>query len=623
MVEAERERDGRLPVGREVSDKRAVVALAAVAISLRLLTFIGRGDFVAFDEGWYLLLGQSLWDGEGYRLTGLRHTTLSPLFPVLAGGLGELLGDLVWAGRIVAAVMSGLLVLPCWFIFRRLAGRRTAWLACIIIAALPSLSAFTVPYWVGWDLWMGPEPVFHFFLFTGFAFALRGHGRNSPRDWTLAGVAFALAYLARPEAVLIAGLLVVGAGSAAVVRTSIRSAVQPLLFAIAFGVCAAPYWVYLHDALGRWTLTGRHLPVAAVPRAESAQSVRGDGATERIERMLWQGDDEGYARILFSLDPSGTRMGSSYWGVWPETVEARATLSPIQTDRAALAGPGSAASIAYPQPGTVVSEPSVPPEAGDAASQGDASPSGDPAPARPWLYARALDVVVPVFVWPFIVVGLTTRRRRDPVAESVVVGPLIVSGILVAAWVAIDPRTQLMLAPLLAFYAARGIRILGIGFDRRRLLRGVRRGIVPAAIGCGVVGLLILADAHRLYSSVARGSPHHVLGAENRAVGEALRDIVPPGQPIMSWDPSVAIYAQRDWRVLPYASLPDILRYAMAIGCEYIVLSRYYPSPPIVREVPANHLVLRLPPSMGSAERWRIEVTSRDEHIVVGQVVFD
>src|SRR5690606_32707381 len=100
-------------------------------------------------------------------------------------------------------------------------------------------------------------------------------------------------------------------------------------------------------------------------------------------------------------------------------------------------------------------------------------------------------------------------------------------------------------------------------------------------------------------------------------------DVVPPGEPVMSWDPSVAIYAQRDWRVLPYASLPEIFRYATAIGCEYIVFSRFFPAPPIVRQVPANHLVIRLPRSAASMDRWRIELTEVGDRLVLGRVAFD
>ncbi|NIQ52338.1 MAG: hypothetical protein GWN71_02350, partial [Gammaproteobacteria bacterium] len=75
---------------------------------------------MAFDEGWYLLLGRNLFAGDGYTLAGLQHVTLSPLFPLLAGLLDLVLHDAVWAGRVVAAVSAGLLVVPCWFLFRRL-----------------------------------------------------------------------------------------------------------------------------------------------------------------------------------------------------------------------------------------------------------------------------------------------------------------------------------------------------------------------------------------------------------------------------------------------------------------------------------------------------------------------
>src|SRR5690606_22733576 len=175
------------------------------AIALRLLMFTGRGDYVAFDEGWYLLLGRSLLSGDGYSLAGLRHTVLSPLFPILAGAMSFITGDIIWAGRVVAALCAGLLVVPCWFLFRRLADEGTAWIGCLIVIAVPTLAPFTVPFWIAWDLWVGAEPVLHLFLYGGLALALRAHDTRRVRDWLLAGLAFALAYLARPEAILVLG----------------------------------------------------------------------------------------------------------------------------------------------------------------------------------------------------------------------------------------------------------------------------------------------------------------------------------------------------------------------------------------------------------------------------------
>ena len=48
-----------------------VVWLTAGACALRLLAFLGRGDYVAFDEGWYLLLGINR-DQVRYRIEKFR-----------------------------------------------------------------------------------------------------------------------------------------------------------------------------------------------------------------------------------------------------------------------------------------------------------------------------------------------------------------------------------------------------------------------------------------------------------------------------------------------------------------------------------------------------------------------
>ena len=101
-----------------------------------------------------------------------------------------------------------------------------------------------------------------------------------------------------------------------------------------------------------------------------------------------------------------------------------------------------------------------------------------------------------------------------------------------AAVVAVDPRTQLFLAPLLAFYVARGVRLLGYVADARLTAAGARRGFVRRLLAATLVLLLLGTHAQRLYSSLAFGSAHHIVGAENRRVAAALalhqRDAQPP-----------------------------------------------------------------------------------------------
>ena len=51
---------------------------------------IVRGDYIVFDEGYYLLLARSLRAGHGFALNGLPHVALSPLQPLIVAGLSML-----------------------------------------------------------------------------------------------------------------------------------------------------------------------------------------------------------------------------------------------------------------------------------------------------------------------------------------------------------------------------------------------------------------------------------------------------------------------------------------------------------------------------------------------------
>ncbi|HEX6939666.1 MAG TPA: glycosyltransferase family 39 protein [Longimicrobiales bacterium] len=629
--------------------RRTLAALALGAVVLRVLMFFGRGDYVAFDEGWYLLLGQSLWRGDGYRLTGLRHTTLSPLFPVLAGGLGRLLGDPVWAGRIVAAVTSGLLVVPCWFIFRRLAGRRTALLGCVLVAVMPSLAPFVAPEWVGWDLWVGAEPVYHLFLFSGIALALRAVDRQRTRDWLAAGAALSLAYLARPEAVVVAGLLGLGIVGTAWARRTPRLALGGAMAGLAFAVVALPYWTYLRSVTGRWTLTGRAVQIRPAER-------EGPSATSIIEGMLWQGRQSAYVRNLFSLDPSGARMASSYWGV-PDTPAmpaetpaavgggvvdtadvADATDAIAVTEAAGAAGAADATDAAYAADAAYATDTADAIDAatreiaaGPAAQQSSArknttdsaaaSSAPPPGSSRTSLYFRALGKIVPAVVWPFLLVGALAPRRSLRMAEPLFAVPLAATSLLIAAVIAIDPRTQLFVVPVLALFAARGSRWLGVLFDVHAPAGAIRKGLVPALLVVFIVGALTTEDVRRLYLSRSMETTHQLLAAENRRAGEVLRGIVPEGKTVMSWHPAVALHARREWRVLPMASLPAIIRYAGASGADYVVFSDFYPSPIPAERAPGAYLVVHVPPAAASAEAWRIQVTGVRGNVAISELI--
>jgi len=597
---------GRIATGR------GVAVLTAAAIALRLAMFLGRGDYVAFDEGWYLLLARSLAVGDGYTLNGPPHVTLSPLFPVLTAAAYRVVGDLVWSGRAVAALAAGLLVLPCWSVFRRLTGRRTAFLGCVVVAVLPALAPFVVPFWIGWDLWVGAEPLLHLLLYSSIALYLISWQHNSLSHMTLAGGLFALAYLARPEAIAVFGLLGVATlarlisgmagrlGVAAPIggasgeprpheaRAGVRRwALAPLTYAVAFAAVSAPYWLYLHDATGRWQLTGRSVDVVTRPTDAPGEA----GSARTIERMLWDDQETDYLRNLYSLDETGLELLSPYWGV---------RSPPSRPDRQR---PGRTAPDREDAPEAQETPP------GTEGLSGRPLPDATSAPARPRpllrRYVGALGALVPGYLWPFVLLGVVGRRRRSlgrgrGTAELLTAIPIALTSVVIAAMVASDPRTQLFVVPALALYGARGMRLSGILVDRyagRRVSRGFATGVVATTL----IAVLLGTSVRRLYMSVEAGSPHHVLGSGKRLVGDLLRSTTPSEHRVMSWHPAIAVYADRPWCVLPYAGAPEIVRYARWHDCPTLVVSAFHPSPWPVADLGYEYLLLALPPEASSA----------------------
>ncbi|HKJ93321.1 MAG TPA: glycosyltransferase family 39 protein [Longimicrobiales bacterium] len=618
----------RLDAIRRAIRKHPLWFLAAGAIALRLLLFLGRDSYVAFDEGWYLLLGRNLFHGRGYTLSGLQHVALSPLFPILAGALDRVIDHPVWAGRIVAAITAGLLVVPCWYLFRRLAGRRTAFIGAGVVAVMPSLAPFVTAFWIGWDLWVGSEPLLHLAAYAGLALAVAGRMRRSTWLFILAGLVFGLAYLARGEGILVFGIAALALALHALWRRDAPQLGRTALLAAAFALAALPYWVYLHDVTGQWTITGRATtPTSAVA---AAGRERRPAASRVIERMLWRDQEAPYVRTLFALDSSGTHLANGYWGVPRPGADAAgqgpSAAAGSDTVRSEIRPPvAQATDSGLLAPTHVQEQPAAQESAATAPAMPPAAQDRGAQPAVV-LYVRAINRVVPWLLWPLVLLGAFLPRRRRSFDELLVAAAVLGASAIIAITVAVDPRTQLIVVPLAAFYIARGLHALGLGIDRLLDRDQSMAGVGPRP-GFGrrllvAVALLVLfaVSARRLYFSLSLGSPHNVVGEANQRVGRMLDRRLPPGAAVMSWHPAIALWAHRDWRVLPLASLPRILTYANANDTHYIVLSDYYPAPPIVKQVEQRYLVLHVPPFQGPPDRFQLDVLDSDSDYVFARL---
>jgi 4-amino-4-deoxy-L-arabinose transferase-like glycosyltransferase len=553
-----------------VSGRRALWLAALAALALRLALLVARGDYIVYDEGYYLLLARSLRAGQGFTLNGLPHVALSPLQPVLvalasAAGVPDL-----WASRLLAALCGSLLVLPVADLAGRAGGPRAALAAAAFTAASPALMSF-VPFFPGesWNLYFGSEPLFLLLAFGAVAAAARA-GEGSWKWWLGAGLLAGGSYLARAEGAVLAGtLFVVLAVSLAVRR---RGAADWRRFALAAGagaLVAAPYLLYLHGTLGRWVVSGR-VQAASEVGEEAPSAVQGARRGGQVlEEFVWQGRPDAFLQALYGLDPSGTRMASQYWGVHREAAPPAAAPAPPS-------GPADSAAAA-------------------------AAPAARAAPRRGAadVWRHGLAAVVPWWLAVLALAGLALARRESLVWAF----PLAVCAVLPSLLTYVEPRSLLPLAPLAAVYAAVAAMWLAARVEQRWPR-------APAGLAA-LATLALLAPAGRdLVRAWPQTTPLQQVATGRRTVGEYLAQHLPPDSIVMSWHPAVAIWASRPWRVLPYATFERITDYARATRVAAVVFSRFEPSP-LPR--PPRAFTIVLPDQGGSAAGSRIEVQPVDE----------
>lgn len=537
---------------------RTVWGIAAAALALRLLLLFVRGDYIVYDEGYYLLLARSLRAGHGFALSGLPHVALSPLQPLLVAALSFTgLPDL-WASRLLAAVCGTLLVVPVAALAEHWYGRRAAVTAAAFTALAPALLTF-LPFFPGrgWNLYFGSEPLYLLLAVGAIALGRRAVEAPGVLPWIGVGALAALAYLTRLEGIVLAAALGSVMVGALVVRGELKRWPLALAALAAGALIAAPYLFYLHGTLGRWVLSGR-VQAAASAAAAAAPPVQaagpgGGGGSEAVRDFVWGGDTESLWRTLYALDASGTRMASQYWGVPPRPEAAEAPAANLAADSDASRSVAPAAT------------PGAAPAAGDSAAARAATPS------EAATLVRAILVVVP---WWFILLALYGIVRAHPVRGVVLwLAPAALASLVPALLAYAEPRALLLLVPAACITAAGAVEYLG-SLLAKRAPRARPAMLVPLAVGIA----LAVPTLRNLVDAWGQQTPLQQLAAARRVVGEAVGHDA-PGGPVVAWHPAVALWAHRDWRVMPYDTFGRIVRYAQAQHAPVIVFSRFNPSP--------------------------------------------
>jgi hypothetical protein len=222
----------------------AIITMAAlVVLALAVRLFWARLSCpceLTWDGAEYTRAAQNLVNGSGY--IGLRGGPLfifPPFYSVLIALVILATHDAATAGITVSVIMGSLFPLAIFLSARLVYGMRAAVFAGLIAAFLP--------FAVDISTLVLSDQTFLTLAAFGVYATLRLNAGGRWTDGAYAGLAFGLAYLTRPEGLVIgAGALAACAFSAAFMRAQRRQLLAAMaVFACVFAVLAAPYVVFL------------------------------------------------------------------------------------------------------------------------------------------------------------------------------------------------------------------------------------------------------------------------------------------------------------------------------------------------------------------------------------------
>lgn len=270
---------------------RAWLLILALAAAVRVAVLIAQHNApIDMDGADYARLGQNLHAAQGYvGMRGVPDVEFPPLFPGMIAALMIAIPDPQVAGTVAALICGLALVTFVWFLGRDVYGPRVAALAAGAIAIVPI--EVTLSTTVLADMAFGAA------LVAGVWLLRRTLLAPSPKNAAGAAVAFALAYLARPE-----GTVYIAAGISLLVVAGLTRAprlrVPALAFAVTAIVAMSPYLALTTAIVGK-------------PMIEDKTTINAD---------LARGQAEGapYLAVADALDADGRAIGAeidpNYYG---------------------------------------------------------------------------------------------------------------------------------------------------------------------------------------------------------------------------------------------------------------------------------------------------------------------
>jgi 4-amino-4-deoxy-L-arabinose transferase-like glycosyltransferase len=225
-----------------------VLFLLASALVLRIFLAYRFRFAVSFDEAHYLRLAAAFLQHGPFALL---HPYWPPFFPLVIAVFKLPVGNLETAGRLVNILAGCLTVALVYRMARELFSRREALISAAFMAFYPPVAFHSTN--------VMPESLFSLLALAGIVFGWKALRRKRLLPGLAAGLLWGAAYLVKPEGIGFLAVFLVFTLLYTVARGFKNGGWKRLPAAIAAGlgfvIVALPYWLYLHEVTGKWTLS--------------------------------------------------------------------------------------------------------------------------------------------------------------------------------------------------------------------------------------------------------------------------------------------------------------------------------------------------------------------------------
>lgn len=222
--------------------------LVFAAFIFRFTTLLLKGEYVINPDGTaYTALARRLAAGDFY---GFFDTYWSPLYPFVLSFFVPFTDSPELPGILTSLVFSCLLPIPVFFLVKQHYGIKEGYLS----------AAITVVYQFLLDTSsvMVPEPIYFFLITCVVLVGWQTLNENKTWKFFLIGLLLGLSYLTRPEGIIYVGWFAVLILLKFFTNSNYKQGLKNILILVlGFLIFALPYLIYLREATGGWTISGK------------------------------------------------------------------------------------------------------------------------------------------------------------------------------------------------------------------------------------------------------------------------------------------------------------------------------------------------------------------------------